>query len=220
MTNILLYLCTMITVLISPILDWFAANHSWLQVLPMVFGITYMTLQIFQHKWMWYLSILTSTAALSIAMTNMKDGAWAPLWAQVVLNVYLICVAIAGIINWKKLEGESSGKIHVVPFKKRSLIIALIVFAIQTPLLAWILSLTSDPAPVLDAASLILSFIAAWMLARSHKEQYLFWIVANVLIIAVYAGQSQWFMVGMYSFYIVTCVTGYINWSKNGVIVE
>lgn len=210
----------MIFLFLKDVVHWLGANNFWIQIISMACGVTYMLLQISQHKWMWYFSIATSTAAFIVASTNHDGAEWAPLWAQVVLNVYLIGVAIAGIINWRKLEGESSGKIHVVPFKKRSLIIALVVFAVQTPLLAWLLSLTSDPSPVLDAASLILSFIAAWMLARSHKEQYLFWIVANVLIISVYAGQSKWFMVGMYSFYIVTCVIGYFNWKKNGVIIE
>lgn len=209
------------TILTAPILQWFAENNFWIQIISMVCGVTYMLLQIFQHKWMWYFSIATSTAAVIVASTNLETGEWAPLWAQVALNVYLICVAIAGIINWRKLDGESGGKLHVVPFKRRSLIIALVNIAVLTPVLTWVLkSFTSDPSPLLDAASLVFSIVAAWMLARSHKEQYLFWIAANLLIIAVYAGQSKWFMVAMYSFYIVTCILGYINWSKNGVVVE
>ena len=62
--------------------------------------------------------------------------------------------------------------------------------------------------------------MAAWLLSQSHIEQYLFWIAANCLIVAVYATQSKWLMAAMYSFYIVTCIIGFINWKKNGVVVE
>lgn len=207
-------------ILTSTVLQWFAANHSWIQIIPLVCGITYMTLQIFQHKWMWYLSILTSLAALAIAVTNTNDGEWAPLWAQVALNIYLIIIAISGIIHWRKLAQESGGKIHVVHLSKNRLLMTFCTIAVLTPVISFILSRTSDPMPVLDAASLVFSIVAAWLLSRSHTEQYLYWIIANTLIVSVYATQDKWLMAIMYSLYIVTCIIGFINWKKNGVVVE
>lgn len=208
------------TILTSPLLQWFANNNSWLQIIPLVCGVTYMTLQIFQHKWMWYFSILTSVAALAIAVTNLDGEAWAPLWAQVVLNAYLIVIAISGIIRWRKLDSESDGRIHIVKMSKKRIITVLVAVAIANPIATWLLGFTSDPAPALDGISLVLSFVAAWLLSRSHIEQYLFWIAANALIIAVYASQGMWLMAAMYTFYIGTCIVGFINWKKNGVVVE
>ena len=92
------------TVLLSDFVRWLGDNHSWIQAISLICGVTYMVLQIFQHKWMWYFSIAASTAACIIASTNLDGGAWAPLWAQVALNVYLIVIAIIGIIHWRKLE--------------------------------------------------------------------------------------------------------------------
>ena len=202
------------------VLLWLSANHSWIQIISFVCGMTYMILQIFQHKWMWYFSIMVSATALIISVSNHDGGVWAPLWAQVALNIYLICIAIVGIIRWRKLEGESGGKIHVVPLRRKRLILALAIVALGTPLLAFILGKTSDPSPLIDGASLVLSLVAAWLLSQSHIQQYLFWIAANILIITVYAGQSKWLMAAMYAGYIVTCIIGYINWKKNGVLVE
>ena len=206
---------------IEEALRWLSANNSWIQIISLACGVTYMLLQIFQHKWMWYFSILVSTTACLISVSNHEAGEWAPLWAQVALNIYLIAIAIIGIIKWRKLEGESGGKLHIVPLKRKRLIMVIAILAVGIPLLSWVLGrFTSDPAPLLDGSSLVLSLVAAWLLSQSHVEQYLFWIVANLLIISVYATQSKWFMVAMYSFYIVTCVLGFINWKKNGVIVE
>ncbi|MBO6169166.1 MAG: nicotinamide mononucleotide transporter [Bacteroidales bacterium] len=202
------------------IVTWLSANSSWIQAISLFCGVTYMTLQIFQHKWMWYFSIATSTTALIVASTNHEGAQWAPLWAQVILNIYLIVIAILGIIRWRKLDGEAGGQLHVVPLKRKRLLIVLAIIAVGAPLVSFILSKTSDPAPVLDGTSLVLSFVAAWLLSRSHIEQYPLWVIANILIISVYATQSKWLMAVMYSYYIVTCVIGFINWKKNGVIVE
>lgn len=199
---------------------WLSENHSWIQAISLVCGVTYMILQIFQNKLMWYFSIAASTAAIIITTTNFENGVWAPLWAQVALNVYLIVIANIGIIRWKKLEGESGGKLHIVRLPRKRLITCLAIIAIGAPILAWVLSKTHDPAPMIDGASLVISLVAAYLLSQSHVEQYLFWILANTLIVTVYATQGIWLMAVMYTLYNVACITGYINWKKNGVIVE
>ena len=208
------------TLLLSDILRWLSNNHSWIQAISLVCGITYMTLQIFQHKWMWYFSIAASVAAIIVTSTNLNGDTWAPLWAQVALNVYLVVIAIIGIIRWRQLEGESGGKLHIVKLPRKRLLTCLAIIVLGAPLLAWLLSKTSDPSPLIDGTSLVISLVAAYLLSQSHIEQYLFWIVANSLIVTVYVSQSKWLMAVMYTIYIVTCITGYFNWKKNGVIVE
>ncbi len=184
-------------------LQWLSSNSSWIQIISLVCGVTYMILQIFQHKWMWYFSIMVSSTALLISVSNHEGGAWAPLWAQVALNIYLIAIAVIGIFKWRKLEGESGGKLHIVPLTRKRLLIVAAILAVGIPLLSIVLGrFTSDPAPWIDGPSLVL------------------WIVANILIITVYASQAKWLMAVMYTFYIVFCIIGYINWKKNGVVVE
>lgn len=202
-------------------LRWLSANNSWIQIISLVCGVTYMLLQVFQNKYMWYFSIMVSTAAFLIAISNHEGSSWAPLWAQAALNIYLIVIAIVGIFKWRKLEGESGGKLHIVPLSRKRLLIVVAVLVAGAPLLSLVLkNFTSDPAPWIDGTSLVLSLVAAWLLSQSHIEQYLFWIVANILIITVYATQAKWFMAIMYLVYIVFCIIGFINWKKNGVIVE
>ena len=208
------------TILISDIVRWLGDNHFWIQAVSMTCGVTYMVLQIFQHKLMWYFSIAASTAAVVVSSTNLDNGSWAPLWAQVALNAYLIAIAVIGIFRWRQLEGESGGKIHIVRLPRTRLLVSLAVIVFGTPLLAWVLGKTSDPSPVLDGASLVVSLVAAYLLSQSHVEQYLFWIVANTLIVIVFATQAKWLMAVMYTCYNVACITGFINWKKNGVIVE
>ena len=129
-------------------LQWLSSNSSWIQIISLVCGVTYMILQIFQHKWMWYFSIMVSSTALLISVSNHEGGAWAPLWAQVALNIYLIAIAVIGIFKWRKLEGESGGKLHIVPLTRKRLLIVAAILAVGIPLLSIVLGrFTSDPAP-------------------------------------------------------------------------
>ena len=208
------------TILLSDIVRWLGGNHFWIQAVSLLCGVTYMVLQIFQHRFMWYFSIAASTAAVIVSSTNLDGDSWAPLWAQVALNVYLIAIAVIGIIRWRQLEGESGGKIHIVRLPKKRLAVCLVIIAAGTPLLAWVLGKTSDPSPWLDGTSLVVSLVAAYLLSQSHVEQYLFWIIANTLIVIVFATQAKWLMAVMYTCYNAACIAGFINWKKNGVIVE
>ena len=210
----------MSTLFFEDIVHWINANNTWIQIISLVAGIIYILMQIFQHKWMWYFCIATALTALAIAVTNQNGSDWAPLWAQVGLNLYLLVISVIGIGRWRQLESESKGQIHIVKLTRKRMLTVAVVIAAGAPLLAWILSLTSDPAPLVDAISLVLSLVAAWLLSQSHIEEWLFWIAADVFVVAVYAGQSKWFMVALYSFYIVACIIGFLNWKKNGVTVE
>ena len=56
------------------ILLWLDSVSPWIQILSLVSGIVYMVLQIFQHKWMWYVNLVTAGAALLVALANRSDG--------------------------------------------------------------------------------------------------------------------------------------------------
>ena len=202
------------------ILLWLDSVSPWIQIISLVSGIVYMVMQIFQHKWMWYLCLVTATAALLVALSNRSEGEWAPLWAQVLMNAYFDLTALIGIVRWKRLNEHSEGKMHIVPLKRPEVVRASIFGVVLAAALVTVLHFTNDPAPLPDGLSLTLSVIAAWFLMKSHVEQYYLWITADLIVIVLYAGQGAWWMVALYVCYIVSSVIGIRHWRKNGVVIE
>lgn len=202
------------------ILLWLDSVSPWIQILSLVSGIVYMVLQIFQHKWMWYVNLVTAGAALLVALANRSDGAWAPLWAQVFMNAYFIVTAIIGIFRWKRLRAASDGKMHIVKVTRKEFFRALAFFLVAAPALSLILHFTNDPAPIPDGVSLIISVIAAWFLMKSHIQHYYLWMAADSIIIVLYATQGAWWMVVLYCCYVTSCIIGLNHWRKNSVIVD
>jgi len=82
-----------------------------------------------------------------------------------------------------------------------------------------ILKSTGDPAPVLDAVAVILSAIATWWLAMSYVEQWILWIVADIITTVLCVVTGQYLLALMYLAYVAGAVYGYIHWKRHGKVV-
>lgn len=182
-----------------------------IEIFTLVTGLVFIVMQILQHKYMWYMNIVTAAGALVIALIS-------KFWANAALQAYFIVMAIVGIVKWKRLrEGEKDEYIHVVEMPKKILGVSAAITVLGGALLYFILLRTNDPNPVADALTFILSIVAAWWLARSYIEEWLLWMVADGVAIWLYASQSHWGMVALYAGYIISSVIGLIHWKKNGL---
>lgn len=202
------------------IINWLREADSWIQIISLVSGIIYMVMQVLQHKWMWYLDLVTCATALTVSAINFQDGIWAPLWAQIGLNAWFIATAVWGIFNWKKLEKQSGGELHIVALSKRRLLLSILLLAVCTPLVCLFYSITNDPSPVLEGISFTFSILAAWYLSCSHLENWFLWIAADVAVAVLFALQDDWWMAALYVCYIASAVIGLWFWKRKGVRLQ
>lgn len=202
------------------IINWLRDADSWIQIISLISGIIYMVMQVFQHKWMWYLDLVTCITALAVAAINFQDGMWAPLWAQVGLNAWFIAMAAWGIFHWKELDESSNGELHVVKLSVWRLLLTVILLAVCTPLVCYLYSVTNDPSPVLEGISFTFSIFAAWYLSCSHLENWYLWIAADIAVTLLFAQQGDWWMAALYACYIVSAVIGLAFWKRKGVCVQ
>ncbi|MCQ2174687.1 MAG: nicotinamide riboside transporter PnuC [Bacteroidales bacterium] len=196
---------------------------DWLQILQiftLVTGVIYMIMQIVQHKLMWYFNIMTASGALVAAMTLRVDGVWSPLWAQVALNSYFLTMSFVGIVQWKKLKGARDEKLTTVRLGKGILLAGIAIVLIGAPVIWKLLTFTSDRYPLMDAISLSFSAVAAWWLTRKHAEEWYCWIIADILVVIMYAMAASWWMMLLYVAYTVSSVAGLIHWKKKGVVID
>lgn len=182
-----------------------------IEIITLVTGIVFIVMQILQHKYMWYMNIVTSVGALAMALIS-------SFWANAALQTYFIIMAIVGIVKWKRLRsGEKDEYIHIVDMPAKILGISAAITVIGGAIIYFVLLRTNDPNPIADALTFILSIIAAWWLARSYIEEWLLWIVADSVAIWLYASQSHWGMVVLYACYIISSFIGIHHWRKNGM---
>jgi len=186
-------------------------------------GILYIILEIRQHNFMWVVGILTSLGAM---YTFLSDH----LLASFLLNSYYLITAVIGLWQWNrdsKSHEKGSVKIAESSIRLRGLtvktvLISIAAFVVLTPLFSILLSKLGDPRPGLDVVATMISVIATVWLIRCYKEQWLLWIVADILStslclrVALSGDQGMWWMTLLYVAYTVSAVYGYFHWKNHG----
>ena len=185
-----------------------------IEIFALVTGIVYVVLEILQKNAMWVVGILTGAAcAFEFAVTH--------VWASMGLNLYYVAMSVVGLIQWRKASGQvEEGDIHLQKVSLKAGILSAVLFTAGTAVMIPVLKATGDPAPFLDAIAVMLSVVGTWWLAQSYLEQWLIWIVADVLTTTLCLTTGQYWMAALYLVYIGSAVYGYVHWKSRGKYVS
>ncbi len=185
-----------------------------IEIFAAVTGVVYVILEILQKNAMWWVGILTGAAcAFEFATQH--------VWASMGLNIYYMGMSVVGLIQWKKASAEvGEDAIHLNMMSHRVRLISLALLVVGISVLTPILKNTGDAAPVLDGTAVTLSIIATWWLAQSYLEQWMLWVVADLLSMALCLTTGQYWMAAMYLAYTASAVYGYFHWKNRGEYVN
>ena len=176
-------------------------------------GIAYVVLEILQKNAMWVLGIFNGLAcAVSFGLQH--------VWASMGLNLYYLGMSVVGLIQWRKAsEQVGDGEIHLQAIPQKVAVWSAVLMVVGSVVLIQVLRLTGDAAPVLDGTASVLSVIGTWWLAQSYLQQWLLWIVANILSTALCMSTGQYWMAVLYALYTASAVYGYFHWKAHGKYV-
>lgn len=154
------------------------------------------------------------------------------LYGDFLLNaVYYIPMQVVGWFMWVKDRGdvdmqghvdESIVKTKLMSYNAR--IALLVVCVVTTALGGYLLdTYTGDPQPYKDSATTILSVLAMLFMVRKYMEQWVLWVVINVISIVMWVfiwadgGAHAGLMVIMYLFYLANSINGIIVWNAAAI---
>ncbi|MDX1479831.1 MAG: nicotinamide riboside transporter PnuC, partial [Saprospiraceae bacterium] len=66
-----------------------------------------------------------------------------------------------------------------------------------------------------DAFTTMGSFIAQYLLARKILQNWLLWIIVDVVAVSVYTYKGIYIIAGLFAVYLVLCIKGYADWKKS-----
>lgn len=191
-------------------MDWIQA----IEIFALVTGIAYVVLEIMQKNAMWVLGILTGSAcAFSFGVQH--------VWASMGLNLYYVVMSVVGLVQWRKASTQvAEGEIHLQVVPKKVGIWSVVVFFVGSLVLIQLLRAAGDAQPFLDGTAAVLSVIGTWWLAQSYLQQWLLWIVADILTTTLCLTTGQYWLAFLYIAYIASAVYGYFHWKKRGVYIN
>lgn len=90
-------------------------------------------------------------------------------------------------------------------------LITIVFFAVISYIL---IKFTDSTVPLGDSFTTALSIVALWMLARKYVEQWLVWIVVDVICSGLYLYKGLYLTGALFALYSVIAVFGYLKWLR------
>ena len=185
-----------------------------IEIFALVTGVAYVVLEILQKNAMWVLGILTGAAcAFSFGVQH--------VWASMGLNIYYVVISFIGLAKWRKDGARvAEGAIHLRALPKKVALWSACIFVLGSLAMIFLLRAIGDAEPRLDGAATVLSIIGTWWLAQSYLQQWLIWIVADIITTTLCIVTGQYWMALLYLAYIASAIYGYFHWKKKGVYLK
>lgn len=186
--------------------NWLVQN--WLELFGVVTTIAYLTLSIRQSIWLWPLGALSSAIYIAVFFTN-------KFYADMGLQVYYLIISTYGFIAWALHKTNTGKALPIIKTNRRQWILLSAMTAMLWVALYWILTcLTDSPVPIGDSFTTALAITATWMLTRKMIEQWMLFIVADAVSVALYADRDMRLTAILYVIYTIMAIVGYTKWKK------
>lgn len=186
----------------------FLAEHG-LDIFTTVLGLIYIWLEYRAHVALWVIGIIMP--ALDIIL-YWQHG----LYGDAGMACYYTLAALYGLYVWKFRKTKNlKQELPISHMPKRLYLPATVGFFVAWGVVYYILiTWTNSNVPVLDSFTNALSFVGLWALARKYLEQWLFWIVVDVVCCLLYIQKGIPFKAGLYGLYVLIAIAGYYKWKK------
>ena len=191
-------------------MESFLAAH-WLDMLTTALGLAYILLEYRASIWLWAVGF--AMQSLGIVLYYQKG-----LYADCGMEFYYLAMTVYGWWNWARKNSPLTA--HHSPLKithfplRLALIWTVITLGIWLALYLFLAYCTDSRVPLADSFTTALSFVGIWALARKYLEQWLIWIVVDVVTCCLYFYKDIPFKASLYALYVVIAILGYRKWRR------
>jgi nicotinamide mononucleotide transporter len=133
------------------------------------------------------------------------------LFADGSLQIVFIVLNARGLQSWRAGQ-QVSENTPVFRSTRREFALMSLTVAALVPLLWWLLGLMKGSAPLIDALVTSLSIVAQWLLNRRVLENWIWWIVVDLISIPLYISRGLPLIAALYVVFLLLCCQGYVRW--------
>ena len=134
------------------------------------------------------------------------------IYAEAGINIYYFLMSVYGWILWTSKNKKIKKRIS--ENNLRDNIIYISFFLISFLILFFILQTTDSDVVLLDSITTSLSLTAMLLLARRKIENWIYWIIADIIYIPLFIYKELYVTSFQYFVFLVLAISGYIEWKK------
>jgi nicotinamide mononucleotide transporter len=178
-----------------------------LQCVGTALGLLYLWLEYKANIWLW---VVGAIMPIVHGVLYLQSG----IYADAAMQLYYVVAGIYGLAVWKRRPRKSDdGKIRHTP--KGWVVPLVAVYALLHVAIYFVLvEFTDSRVPVLDSMSTSLCIVAMWMLSRKLVEQWLVWLVVDMISVGLYLYKGIPITSGLYMLYCILAIAGYMRWRR------
>lgn len=202
--GLILLICGLLTQVITYIIT----KDSFLSFISGVTGMI-SVIQCSERKYSFYFWSFIQIVTFSVICFNEQ------LYAKLLENMFYLITMGIGIGAWlanKDIDNRVKTRSLNVNGIMKCCVLGMIGFVLlYIPMELFL----NNTAPLLDALTTTLAFIAQILMILRYKENWIVWCVMNIICIILFTITNNWCMVVQYVFWTINTVYGYTLWRKN-----
>lgn len=182
--------------------------ENGLEIAGTIVGMLYLYWECRASMKVWVAGIIMPALSLGVYWN-------AALYADFGINVYYLLAAIYGWWVWRFGGSQKEAELPIVRTPRKAwLPLALACLAAFVAMGFVLQHYTDSNVPWADSFTTALSIVGMFMLARKWVEQWLVWIVVDVVSAGLYVYKDLCFYAALYAVYAVVAVFGYWAWKR------
>lgn len=175
-----------------------------LEFLATIFNILFILYAARNNIWCWFFGLIGSSLFLWVVFS-------AGLYADSILQLFYIGMAIYGWYSWKKVDSDEK------KFLRGSAVLHgyfLLLGLVLTAILLYLGNKLGASYPFLDALTTAFAIIATYLQAKKYIENWLYWIIIDLVGIYIYYQKGLYWFLVLFSVYTLMAIYGYYHWNK------
>ena len=197
-------------------IDYFFSQYSEYPTLDIILEIIAV---IFGLLSVWYAKkdniLVFPTGLVSTSIFVYLLWKWT-LWGDMMINGYYFVMSIYGWYHWTRKKGNTDEfPISKISSSEKRIAIILFIFTV-----AFVVSVYyyfdkfTTWYAYIDTFITGIFFVGMWLMAKRKVENWIFWIVGDVISIPLYFAKGYTFTSFQYIVFTVVAIFGYLEWKK------
>lgn len=183
-----------------------------LQIVGVVLGLLYLWLEYRADIRLWIVGLIMPLVHGTLYFSK-------GLYADASMQVYYVLAGLYGLAVWqsarRKATAEKKADTPIVHTPLRHVAPLLGVYAAaHIGIYFFLTTCTNSTVPFLDSFTTALSIVAMWMLSRKYVEQWLIWLVVDLVTVGLYFYKGIPLTAGLYIIYSALAAAGYVRWLR------
>ncbi len=162
----------------------------------------------------YYFSLVSTVTFIIIAFNSKFYG------SALFRTFFYIPMIFLGMYNWSKNFKKNTSVINTKKLKLSKFILLISICLIISFLYSLALSKINNNLPFIDSTITVFSIVATILAVKRYSEQWLFWIMINVITIYMWLiayinhTESAFLIAATWVLYLINSIYGYFNWKK------